>query len=72
MNIFEGVELNTMQFIWPLIILAVTMIATVLIFKLLFSWLPKRLFNFLLGPVSLFGFYIWLIPINLGFYDLFK
>jgi uncharacterized BrkB/YihY/UPF0761 family membrane protein len=72
MNIFKGVELNSMQFIAPLIILAITMFTTVFIFRLLFRWLPKKLFNFLIGPVALVGAYLWAIPMNMGFYELFK
>jgi hypothetical protein len=72
MNIFEGVELNTKQFIGPIIVLAVTMFLTTFIFKLSFGWLPKRLFNLLLGPVALIGAYIWAVPMDLGFYELFK
>ena len=72
MNIFEGVELNTMQFIWPLIILFVTMLATAIVYKLLFGWLPQKIFNFFIGPVCLLAAYIWAIPMNLGFYEFFK
>lgn len=71
MNIFEGVEINTMQFIGPILVLIVTMTLTVVIFKLLFGWIPKKLFNLLVGPVSLLGAYIWLVPMNLGFHNLF-
>lgn len=72
MNIFEGVELNTSQFVWPIIILLVTMFGSALIVRLLFSWLPSKLLNFLLGPAALFGAYIWAVPMNLGFYEFFK
>jgi hypothetical protein len=72
MNIFQGVKFNSMQFIAPLIILAITMFTTALIFRLLFGWLPKKLFNFLLGPVAVIGAYIWAIPMNMGFYGFFK
>lgn len=72
MNLFEGVEFNSMQFVGPIIVLAITMFAVVFIYKILFSWLPTKLFNFLIGPVALFGAYIWAIPMNLGFHELFK
>lgn len=72
MNIFEGVDLNTMQFVGPLIILAITMFVTTYIFRLIFRRLPKKLLNFLLGPSALLGAYIWAIPMNLGFYEFFK
>lgn len=69
---FEGVELNLMQFFWPLIILIITMVGTTFIYSLLFKWLPKAIYKYLLGPAALIGFYIWLVPMNLGFYELFK
>ncbi len=70
---FEGVNFNQMQFIWPLIILFVTIMLFAFIYKLLFQWiLPRGIFNFLIGPICLFGFYVWLIPMNLGFYEFFK
>lgn len=69
---FEGVETNWMPIIGPLIILIVTMVAVTLIYKLLFSWLPPKLFNFLIGPVALFAAYLWAIPMNLGFHEFFK
>jgi hypothetical protein len=72
LNVFEDVELNTVQFIGPLIVLIVTIIGMAIVYRLLFNWLPKKLFNFLLGPVALIGFYIWLIPMDLGFYEFFK
>lgn len=69
---FEGIEFNTMQFIGPLIVLVVTMFAVALVFKLFFNWLPRKLFEFLLGPVALFGAYLWAFPMNLGFHEFFK
>ncbi|MBO0962510.1 hypothetical protein J1P26_22710 [Neobacillus sp. MM2021_6] len=72
MNIFEGIDFNTMQLIGPIVLLVVTMILTTFLFKLIFGWLPKSLFNFLLGPIALLGAYIWAIPMNMGFYELFK
>lgn len=72
-NMFEGVDFNQMQFIWPLIILFVTIMLFAIIYKILFQRiLPRGIFNFLIGPVCLFGFYVWLIPMNLGFYEFFK
>lgn len=69
---FEGIETNYMQIIGPLILLFVTMFTVTLVYKLLFSWLPRKLFNFLIGPVALFGAYIWAFPMNLGFHEFFK
>lgn len=72
MNIFNGIEINTIQFVGSLIVLAVTMFFTAFIFRLLFKWLPTKLLNYLTGPAALVGAYIWVIPMNMGFYDLFK
>jgi hypothetical protein len=72
MNIFEGAELNTLQFIWPLMLLIGTMFGTTLIYVLCFKWLPKRIYNYLIGPAALLGAYIWAVPMNLGFYEFFK
>lgn len=69
---FEGVEFNWVPIIGPLIVLIITMFAVTLIYKLLFSWLPAKLFNFLMGPVALIGMYIWAFPMNLGFHEFFK
>lgn len=68
---FKGVEVDWMPIIGPLLVLIATMFGVALIFKLHFSWLPKKLFNFLLGPVCLLGLYIWAIPMNGGFHEYF-
>ena len=68
----DGIETNYMVIIAPIVVLFVTMFAVTLVFKIFFSWLPKRLFDFLIGPVALFGIYIWAIPMNAGFHELFK
>jgi len=73
MNIFEGVEINTMQFIGPLIILTVTMFLIGFLYSRLFRWLPKRIYNTFMGPVILIvGGYIWVYSMNMGFYEFFK
>lgn len=71
LNILEGVEFNSMQFIGPLVILLITMIATTFVYSLLFkSRLHVKIFNFFIGQVALFGAYLWAFP--MGFYDFFK
>lgn len=73
LNILEGIELNYSQIIGPLVILFITMLATTLVYSLLFKrWLPIKIFNFLIGPVALFGAYLWAFPMNLGFHEFFK
>ncbi len=72
LNLFENVELNTMQIIIPLVLLILCMVSISLIYWLVFRWLPKLIFNFLLGPIALLGAYIWAFPMNMGFYEFFK
>jgi len=68
----DGVEFNSMQFIGPLILLFLVPLGIAFIYRLLFSWLPRKLYNALIGPVILLGLYIWAIPMNLGFHTYFK
>jgi hypothetical protein len=72
MNIFEGVDFNSMMFIGPLLVLIVTISGLCLIYHFTFSWLPKRIFNYLLGAVCLAGFYVWAVPLHMGFFKYFK
>ncbi|MEK5070275.1 hypothetical protein [Sporosarcina sp. FSL K6-1508] len=72
MNPFEGVEFDWMPIIGPLVILIVTMFAIAFIYRIFFKWLPNGLYNFLIGPVCLIGLYLWFVPMNVGFYELFK
>jgi len=49
------------------------MIGCAVIYKILLSSiLPKKVYNFLLGPIALLGFFIWAIPMNMGFYEFFR
>lgn len=60
-------------FIPPLILLPVVMIGCAVIYKiLLVNILPKKVYNFFLGPIALLGFFIWAIPMNMGFYEFFR
>lgn len=73
LNLFEGIEFNSMQFIGPILILFATIFGIAIIYRLLFiKLLPQQIFNFFIGPVALLGFYIWVVPMKLGFYDFFK
>jgi hypothetical protein len=71
-NTFDGVEFNTLQFLGAILVLVFSMVLTVLLFRLLFNWLPSKLFNFLIGPVALLGAYIWVIPMKMWFYEFFR
>ncbi|UOQ43374.1 hypothetical protein MUN89_15800 [Halobacillus salinarum] len=72
MNIFEGIDFNSMMFVGPIIVLIATMSAACLVYSIMFSWLPKQIFNFLLVGVALIGAYIWAIPMNMGFFEYFQ
>ncbi|KMY49213.1 hypothetical protein AC625_06490 [Peribacillus loiseleuriae] len=72
MNIFEGVEINTIQFIGPILVLAAILFALGFIWFFLFEKLPKFISNFLFGCTMLSGCYIWFYPMNMGFYEFFK
>jgi len=34
--------------------------------------LPTKIYNFFLGPIALLGFFIWAIPMKMGFYEFFR
>ncbi|WP_446854126.1 hypothetical protein [Halobacillus faecis] len=72
MNIFEGVDLNTMMFIGPLIVLTITISGVCLIYFYIFNWIPKQIFNYFLVGVVLLGAYIWAVPMNMGFFEYFQ
>ena len=75
MDIFTGLSLgeSLLYFIPPLLLLPVVMIGCAVIYKILLgNVLPKKIYNFLLGPITLLGFFIWAIPMNMGFYELFR
>ncbi|WP_312129720.1 hypothetical protein [Lysinibacillus capsici] len=60
-------------FIPPMILLPVVMIGCAVIYKILLgNILPKKIYNFLLGPIALLGFFIWAIPMKMGFYEFFR
>ncbi|MEY2372934.1 hypothetical protein [Lysinibacillus capsici] len=75
MDIFTDISSggSLLFFIPPLILLPVVMIGCAVIYKILLSSiLPKKVYNFLLGPIALLGFFIWAIPMNMGFYEFFR
>lgn len=60
-------------FIPPMILLPVVMIGCAVIYKILLGKiLPTKIYNFFLGPIALLGFFIWAIPMNMGFYEFFR
>lgn len=60
-------------FIPPMILLPVVMVVCVVIYRIIFiKLLPTKIFNFFIGPIALLGFFIWAIPMNIGFYEFFR
>ncbi|WP_445478007.1 hypothetical protein ACULLL_16735 [Lysinibacillus irui] len=60
-------------FIPPLILLPVVMTGCAMIYKILLgNILPTKIYKFFLGPIALLGFFIWAIPMNMGFYEFFR
>ena len=75
MDIFTGLSLgeSLLYFIPPMLLLPIVMIGCAVIYKILLgNILPKKIYNFLLGPITLLGFFIWAIPMNMGFYEFFR
>ena len=75
MDIFTDISSggSLLFFIPPLILLPVVMIGCAVIYKILLGKiLPTKIYNFFLGPIALLGFFIWAIPMNMGFYEFFR
>jgi len=75
MDISSDLSIGTSlwSFIPPIILLVVAMSACTGIYVVLFKKvLPRKIYNFFLGPVALIGFYIWAVPMKTGFYEFFR
>jgi len=75
MDIFSGISLggSLLFFIPPMILLPVVMVVCVAIYKNLFGKiLSTKIYNFFIGPIALLGFFVWAIPMNMGFYEFFR
>lgn len=73
MDIFTDISSGLWFFIPPMILLPVVMIGCAVIYKILLGKiLPTKIYNFFLGPIALLGFFIWAIPMNMGFYEFFR
>lgn len=75
MDIFTGLSIggSLLYFIPPMLLLTVVMVVCVAIYKMLFGKiLPTKVYNFLIGPIALLGFFIWAIPMDMGFYEYFR
>jgi len=75
MDIFTDISSggSLLFFIPPLILLPVVMIGCAVIYKILLGKiLPTKIYNFFLGPIALLGFFIWAIPMKMGFYEFFR
>ena len=75
MAIFSGLSLggSLLYFIPPILLLPVVMVVCALVYKIIFkNILPTKIYNVFIGPVTLLGFFIWAIPMNMGFYEFFR
>ncbi|QTB25222.1 hypothetical protein [Lysinibacillus sphaericus] len=75
MDIFSGLSIggSLLYFIPPMLLLPVVMVVCAAIYKaLLGNILPTKIYNFLLVPIAILGFFIWAIPMNMGFYEFFR
>jgi len=60
-------------FIGPFILLLIIPFLCTGLYAAIFSnILPNSIYKFLLGPVALLGFYIWAVPMKMGFYEFFR
>jgi len=75
MDISSDLSIGTSlwSFIPPMILLPFVMVVCVVIYKVLLGKiLPIKVYNFFIGPIALIGFFIWAIPMNMGFYEFFR
>lgn len=75
MDIFSGLSLggSLLYFIPPMLLLPVVMVVCAIVYKMIFKGiLPTKIYNLFIGPVTLLGFYIWAIPMDMGFYEFFR
>lgn len=75
LDIFPGLYFigRLLCFIPPILLLPVVMMVCVAIYRIsLGKVLPTKVYNLLHGPIALFGFFIWAIPMDMGFYEFFR
>jgi len=68
-----SIGISLWSFIPPIILLVVAMSVCMGVYVVLFKKvLPRKIYNFFLGPVAIIGFYIWAVPMETGFYEFFR
>lgn len=76
MEILSGLlngGLSVLYIALPVILLMVVQFGCIFVFSLIFvKLLPIKIYRFLLGCVALVAFYIWAVPMNLGFHEFFR
>ncbi|TQR28456.1 hypothetical protein C7Y47_21725 [Lysinibacillus sphaericus] len=75
LDIFPGIYFigRLLCFIPPILLLPAIMVVCVAIYKtLLGKILPIKIYNLLLVPIALLGFFIWAIPMDMGFFEFFR
>lgn len=75
LDIFPGLYLigRLLCFIPPILLLPVVIVVCLEIYRIsLRKVLPTKVYKLLLGPIALLGFFIWAIPMDMGFYEFFR
>ena len=75
MDISTGLSLggSLLYFIPPMLLLPVVMIVCAVTYKILLgNILLTKFYNFFLCSITLLSFFIWAIPMNMGFYEFFR
>jgi len=75
MDISTGLSLggSLPYFIPPMLLLPVVMIVCAVTYKILLdNILLTKFYNFFLCSITLLSFFIWAIPMNMGFYEFFR
>ncbi len=75
MDVFSWLSTGTdlLYFLPSMILLIVVIVVCVGIYVVIFiKILSPNLFKFFLIPVALIGFFIWIIPMDMGFHEFFR
>jgi len=73
LKVFASGGLSVLLIILPVLILMIVEIGCIVIFSSIFEKiLPKKIYKFLLVCVALVGFYIWTVPMNMGYAKFFR
>ncbi|MCM3390442.1 hypothetical protein LG296_20605 (plasmid) [Ureibacillus chungkukjangi] len=74
-DFLDGIKLNAEMnyFIPSLLLLLLVPTIFAIIYAILFRRiLPPKIFNFFIVPVVIIGFYVWAVPMEIGFHEYFR